>query len=850
MLESNGLRSVMLCILLVMSCYVYSSVQTTDAATTNPASAFCHETDGAFTVCPHGNIEWSDVKPVNFSQTNTLLYADQADLLGIDEANNTKDTLMLMYDECGRTVPLGPDEYVVVRFMTVDDDNGLERLEQYVLHIFRDGTIVFIEDGEIEGSGRSKTIEGQRGTVGFGSSPNCSFDHVLTEFQVVLTPKGGAYSPDPLWWTSAVPDPTCAVDITGDLPTMYPGQRARLNAVVSGAVPLAYSWAAEGNIVKDYDDSVYAATVTSMVMPPTPMAPSDFQNPSISFYWKPETDPVRTVAVRVQTAEGICQDSEDYTVAKGSNINTQAEDFYVAANHPIGGTTSVLQQHSQWHNDYPFSSATYNDNGDLFFDFHELYLAHFDAWRTEFGYPPISLWSPGTPLPTGVDVDHVNRASSYTPFPLPSWFQNWPGPANGPANRPSNGNPCEIGDAPGSPWPTTQDELSDYPPDQELLGCALTSPYHNNRHTTIAGPAGDMRFTDRAPLDPIFWRFHQSIDSVSDARDGLTPPRVIYQYPFRLYPYITELPTITDQGGNLSRQAISVYFSEPVSGVNASNFRVNNASATHVTGQGAGPYVFTGFKPPELGSLNIALMPGSILDTTGNRFVGDSWRYILIDPTKDSDGDGENDGQEVNIFRTNPTSPDSDSDGIPDGFESSSTCLNPLIDDTHVMDIEGNVTGAIPDSDSDGISNVEEYKLKTDPCPQSQSAVVQGDFDADGISNDLDNCRLVANIDQRDKNFNGIGDTCEVANFNHGTSAFIQALGNGSTTVEPRSVASSNDPTVQEIVTRIVDFRLNSGMVNSSSSLTENLIDSLVVAGIVSPNDAGVLSKEIIESLN
>lgn len=94
-------------------------------------------------------------------------------------------------------------------------------------------------------------------------------------------------------------------------------------------------------------------------------------------------------------------------------------------------------------------------------------------------------------------------------------------------------------------------------------------------------------------------------------------------------------------------------------------------------------------------------------------------------------------------------------------------------------------------------------------------------------------------MDQRDKNFNGIGDACEEANFNHGTSAFIQALGNGSTMVEPRSVSSSKYLTVQEIVTRIVDFRLNSGMVNSASSLTENLVNSLVVAGSISPNDTG-----------
>jgi hypothetical protein len=220
----------------------------------------------------------------------------------------------------------------------------------------------------------------------------------------------------------------------------------------------------------------------------------------------------------------------------------------------------------------------------------------------------------------------------------------------------------------------------------------------------------------------------------------------------------------------------------------------------------------------------------------------------LVDPTKDVDGDGENDNREVNIFRTNPTNPDSDSDGIPDGFESASTCLNPLIDDTQVMDIEGNLTRGIPDFDNDGVSNVDEYKLKTDPCPPLQSVMPQGDFDNDGVSNDLDNCRQVSNRGQSDKNLNGIGDACEEPNFNHNTSAFLQALENGSTIVEPRSVESSKDPTVREIITRIVDFRLNSSMVDSPSPLTENLINSLVAIGSVSPNEEGVLAKEILQS--
>ena len=78
-------------------------------------STACHVTDGSFTTCADGRVEWSDVTPQVFPQTNAFLYADQADL-DPDARTPTSpvDTFMLMYDECGRRAPLGPDEYFLV----------------------------------------------------------------------------------------------------------------------------------------------------------------------------------------------------------------------------------------------------------------------------------------------------------------------------------------------------------------------------------------------------------------------------------------------------------------------------------------------------------------------------------------------------------------------------------------------------------------------------------------------------------------------------------------------------------------------------------------------------------------
>jgi hypothetical protein len=72
------------------------------AQTANGPSVFCHETDGAFTICPDGNKEWSDVTPQFFPESNSYLYADQADLIpDVGIPGSELDTFMFMYDECG-----------------------------------------------------------------------------------------------------------------------------------------------------------------------------------------------------------------------------------------------------------------------------------------------------------------------------------------------------------------------------------------------------------------------------------------------------------------------------------------------------------------------------------------------------------------------------------------------------------------------------------------------------------------------------------------------------------------------------------------------------------------------------
>lgn len=68
----------------------------------------------------------------------------------------------------------------------------------------------------------------------------------------------------------------------------------------------------------------------------------------------------------------------------------------------------------------------------------------------------------------------------------------------------------------------------------------------------------------------------------------------------------------------------------------------------------------------------------------------------------DTDDDGLNDGEEVNVYSTNPNDPDTDDDSMPDVWEVKYE-LNPLVND------------AGDDADGDGYSNIIEFKWRTLP---------------------------------------------------------------------------------------------------------------------------------------
>ena len=533
----------------------------------------------------------------------------------------------------------------------------------------------------------------------------------------------------PLLFDFTSANAVCSVSISGGTSTMNVGERAAFTATVTGGgTPITYQWAVTGNILKDYSES------TQFQWSVTPMAPADFQGSTLAFYWKPDSSQIypsnggpvnRTVSVTVAAGADRCTAQRTIAVERNNtNINFQAEDFYVSRNHRLSTTTTVtrvMNEHRLWHANNVPTSTTYD--GTLFFDFHNQYISRFNSWRAEFGYPAIVTWNTGTPLPTGIDVNHTARNSSYTPYPKPTWFAT----TGGTGTRPANGRPCDTGGG--------QNDLFDFLT-RRHLGCAATSPYHDTVHQRVGG---DMLSTTNSPRDPIFWRWHAFLNIVSQewlagpsgslASMGkptlfarlmnavITPaaaqapgqPQVIYQTPFRLFPFITEL------------SSISVTFSKEVTGVEASDLTVNGSPATQVTGSGAGPYTFTGFRDPGNAAIaNVRIDAGVITDTSGVLFEGDSWQYQLVPRGLDSDGDGLKNEDEASTWLTNPLKADTDDDALPDAFEVANSCLDALESQTHPHDMAGNPLPARLDADGDGIPDVAELNAKSNPCARGR----------------------------------------------------------------------------------------------------------------------------------
>ena len=475
--------------------------------------------------------------------------------------------------------------------------------------------------------------------------------------------------------------------------SMNVAEHAAFTAQVSSRTggPSTYLWSIDGTVIRDYRDD--SATGFAALGPPS------LTGRTVDFYWGRPTGSRDLLVTVTQAGGDTCSASLAVTVERSTDDERLAEHWWLT-NHD----KEVGNEHAGWHmrnmetGMMPCPSGVHPGvdalcYGKNFFDFHRAYLKAFNAFRAFFGYPPTGpAYNPATTIPSGPGIDHPDRRTDSPTCggtcAIPPEFTAAGTTPHAPANptdSPTGG--CDL---PLNPEPA---KLSDWPADQNALACAVAAPWHNSVHGSIGG---DMASAQTAPLDPVFWRWHMYVDEISVARSATAPPQSSLIYPEYTYPWIAALPTV------------SVIYDQPVSGVTAADLTVDGRPATSVTGFGAGPYVFTGYPAPGLGTVRVALSGAATR-------LNETWSYDEVDPTATVPGDTLTVGQKL-ALSLDPTRADSGGDGIPDGFKLAHPCTQA---DAYV-DTDGPMltSGAIgpPIRDARGRSLHDDYRDGTDPC--------------------------------------------------------------------------------------------------------------------------------------
>lgn len=134
-------------------------------------------------------------------------------------------------------------------------------------------------------------------------------------------------------------------------------------------------------------------------------------------------------------------------------------------------------------------------------------------------------------------------------------------------------------------------------------------------------------------------------------------------------------------------------------------------------------------------------------DPDGDGVVGDTDNCpgTANPDQKDADGDGTGDACDP----TPRPAQDADGDGVPDDKDNCPNTAN-----AEQADLDEDRTGDACDGDvdGDGLTNVRERGLGTDPA--------DADSDDDGVRDEKDNCPVTANADQADSDGDGTGDAC------------------------------------------------------------------------------------------
>jgi len=836
--------------------------------TSSHPSAYCHVTDGAFTVCPiNGNQEWSDVPSRIFPSTGAFLYADQADLDPVLAGpRSAADTLMLMYDECGRRSPLGTEEYVRISFDTVEIEDGVEELEHYIIHAFTDGTIVFFENGQLQrdpdNAARAPEIAGQRGHVGFGPSPNCPFDHVITEFETKLSATdidvNGAYSPDPIFWGSDVPPEPPPLPECPDAGSSVPVQLSQVTAPVNLALKpyqviydnLSLDFTSGGDLGSDCSvtSNVGSLSVQLDLLRGTPPGPFEIATSSAA-----------------STLDFFDSGNFDASGIPACDFGAVSTNCFVNAQ--PGASSKVVRWHTNGFEEAAFGIPVSN-SGPLTF-----YVNVDDLSGPAESFPEL--------LQTTEQYIHQTLISHLSAIDSLAVIQD--PPADLLVTDPS-GRRTGVG-AGGS----TLSEIpgSGYFRSPELSAVILVEPLQGAYSTQIVGLAGQSFSLSMSQVE-----LHPTID-VPAVRESLASGTIDpagSAFAFVVAPVrtigaavrsgfdLTTLPRNDDGSTSL----VPMGFTANFFGTEYSTLYVNNnGNVTFDSPQSE----FTPFSLAATGRAIIAPFfadvdtrnagdpvrygTGIIADhpsfgvswrnvdcyaSSPSRTVRNSFQVILVDRSDLSPGDFDIEFNYDQIqWETGQAS-----GGSPQclggasgraGFSNGSGAPGTF------FELPGSGTpGAFLDSNP--VTGLIQHSLN-DPQPgrylfsvRSGVPNTQRDKDDDGVADDLDDCPTVGDPAQIDSDLDGIGDACGALEPLHSTAAFLQALLDGGTTVEPKSILVAEAPGLLDRLIRIVEFRVREGLTPSATALAANLVASQVELGLVPPEQEDDLIDAVVRGVN
>jgi Common central domain of tyrosinase len=249
-------------------------------------------------------------------------------------------------------------------------------------------------------------------------------------------------------------------------------------------------WRIEGRFMWDYEED-FSGSITSIQFD----AQKTRQNP-IQLYWK--NTGTHTVLVDVTYTENGVSHSltlqRDFIVETDMiDIDRQMEDFY-SWNHK----GKVLVDHRAWHWNSRHRACR---SSETFFTFHKGFLSTANHWRLLFNFPAITSWDPGVrPPPADPPSNHNGRNARFNTIlnAKPRYYD-------------INGNGRAVRTR--CPQNRGVTRLKQFATPKHL-GDEMEFRWHGNVHVRVGGEMGTIPVS---PKDPVFYKWHKTIDGVYDA---------------------------------------------------------------------------------------------------------------------------------------------------------------------------------------------------------------------------------------------------------------------------------------------------------------------------------------------